>query len=105
MGHSLQRSTMPVHRSMGQYVVANVFQHVLRRRYNADEYEYHTRRLDNREISPEDFLMEIYTCPEYRRLNVPDTERNFVRLLMLIFIDREPHEDDYQFHCRRLRNR
>ena len=47
---------------------------------------YHSGRLDSGEITPEDFLFEILHCPEFRSMRNTDSHRNFVRLLMNIFI-------------------
>jgi hypothetical protein len=50
--------------------------------------------------------MEIYNCEEFVNMcneyDIDDTPNNFVRLLMNIFIDREPTDGDYDFHGGRL---
>jgi len=83
-------------------VVEN-FQHVLGRRFNDREYEYYSRRLG--EISPE-YFMELYERDEFRDLldreGIEDSPKKFVRLLMIIFIGREPTDADYDHHGSRL---
>jgi len=89
--------------TFGQYVAQNVFSNVLRRGYTKAEYEYHAGRIDNHEISPVGFFWEILNCDEFNNLGIDgQCPRNFVRILMRIFINRGCNDEELDFHSGRL---
>jgi hypothetical protein len=74
--------------TFGQYVVQNVFKHVLRRGYTQYEYEAHYTRIDGGEISPVGFFKEILDCEEFSNLGIDVDNENFVRLVCRVFLGR-----------------
>jgi len=91
--------------TFGRYVVQNVFSNVLRRGYTKAEYEFHANRIDSHEISPVGFFWEILQCDEFNNLGIDGMDpRNFVRILMRIFINRGCNDEELDFHSNRLAN-
>lgn len=86
----------------GGFVVSNVFRHVLRRKYSAEEYGHHVGRIDSGEIEAGAFFLEILLCDEFKALNIEPTPNNVVRCLMSIFINRDPTQEDLDHHGPRL---
>merc|ERR1712216_250318 len=91
----------------GQYIVQNVFKHVLRRGYTQYEYQEHYSRIDNGELSAVGFFKEILECEEFQNLEIEVDNVNFVRLLCRIFLARAAddgpcEEPDTQCHGGRL---
>merc|ERR1740138_1056324 len=86
----------------GEFTVPHVFQYAIRRPMNEAEFEYHSKRLDNGEISPEDFIMEIVGCPEFEAVGLPFSPRNAVRIVLGIFLGRPCNEAELDYHANRI---
>jgi len=90
--------------SVGRYIVQNVFRNVLRRGYTQSEYEYHTNRVDEEEITPQQFCQEIIDCPEFESLGIGKSAENLVRLYCRVFLGRAAYDSDVENHAPRIMN-